>query len=168
VESCYIEFVPASPELLLHTGEVFSLIRAMKFGQLEVDEVRLTALLTRQEQAYFSEFTPEDWDEWNSHWKSTPVAVRLSPAMVCPQWDLPSMYEAIWNGEYELGSLTERDGRHMLTFEPSAYPYGGIACLVALTECFGHKIIGYDDGTGYVPYTARPIWKPSRLHGADA
>lgn len=162
MEPCYIEFVAASTDKLARTEEVFSLVRAMKSGHRDIDEDTLTALLTPQEQAYFTQFSPEEWNEWNDHWKKTPVAVRISPAMVCPQWDLPSMYEAIWNGEYELGRIAKADNGYRLTFEPGAYPYGGISCLLAFIECFGHRIIGHDDGTGYVRYEPRPVWKPSK------
>lgn len=168
MQSCYIEFVAASAEQLARTETIFLLARAMKSGESDVDEDMLTALLTPTEQSYFSQFSPEDWNEWNAHWNNTPVEVRISSAMVCPQWDLPSMYEALWNGEYELGRLVKVDGHCRLTFEPGAYPYGGVSCLLAFVECFGHKIFGYDDGTGHVKYEPRPIWKPSRCRQARA
>jgi len=115
------------------------MLGSMKSGELDRDEAATTAFLTLQERAFFTEFTPEEWAEWNEHWRQTPVDFRISAAMITPQWDIGSMY---------------------LAFEPHAYPYGGTGCMVAFIECFGHTVIGIEDGTGYREYEERPIWRP--------
>ena len=160
MDYCHIKFIPASAAALSRTRQVFELIRSMKSGEVEPDEARITASLTDAERSYFSNLSPEEMAEWNAHWQSTPVAIRTSSAMVMPQWDIESLYEAFWNGEYELiGVIQERED-HYLAFNPEAYPYGGVSSMIAFVECFGHKVVGYDDGTGYVPYQPRTIWLP--------
>ena len=160
MDYCHIEFTPAAAGTLSRTQQVFELIRGMKSGEVEQDEAQLTALLTDAEKSYFWNPTPEELAEWNSHWQSTPVAIRISAAMVTPQWDLGSIYEALWNGEYELVSINLGRESHYLVFNPEAYPYGGVGALIAFVECFGHTVIGYDDGTGYVAHQPRPVWLP--------
>jgi hypothetical protein len=160
MDYCHVEFRPLDSESLKRTEEVFALMRAMKKGDIPLDEEQLTSLLSPRERSYFWSPTPEQLAEWNKHWAATPVAVRTSAAMVCPQWDLGSMYEAIWDGEYELVDIVQEGLRYFLAINPEAYPYGGISCFVALLESFGHKAIGYDDGTGYVEHVPREVWRP--------
>jgi hypothetical protein len=36
--------------------------------------------------------------------------------------------------------------------------------MVALLECFGHQVIGVQDGTGYVEYTPiTEFWQPKKI-----
>ena len=160
MDYCHIKFEAADANALARTTQVFELIRDMKSGDLEQDEARITALLTDAERSYFWSPTPEEMAEWNAHWQSTPASVRTSAAMVTPQWDIESMYEALWDGEYELVGVIHEGDFCYLTFSPEAYPFGGVSSMIAFVECFGHKVVGYDDGTGYVPYKPRSIWCP--------
>lgn len=160
MDYCHLEFIPADTGALSRAQQIFELIRSMKSGEVPVDEARITELLTADERAYFWDPSVEEMAEWNAHWKSTPVAVRTSPAMILPQWDLESMYEAMWNGEYELIGISEENGKHFLAFNPEAYPYGGVASMIAFLECFGHNVVGYDDGTGYIGHQPRALWRP--------
>lgn len=156
---CHIEFTPINTDTLARTQKIFELMRSMKAAETWRDETAITALLTASEQAYFWNPSAEEFDEWNAHWLNTLVAIRTSPAMICPQWELGSMYDAIRSAEYDLVGIFEESGKHFLAFNPHAYPYGGISSLVAFLECFGHKVLGYDDGTGYASHQARELWK---------
>jgi hypothetical protein len=157
---CHVEFTPFSAEALQRTEDILALIADMKREVQDVDEERISELLTPAEKAFFWDPEPLELEEWNQHWKATPVDVRLSPAMVIPQWTLESMYEAFWEGDYEFIGILAEDGKHFLAFEPYGYPYGGISSMIALLECFGHRVIAYDDGTGRVSYTPRETWTP--------
>jgi hypothetical protein len=161
MDYCYIKFSASNSAALSRTQQVFDLIRKMKSGEVELDEARITASLTEAERSYFWSPSPEEMAEWNAHWQNTPVAIRTSSSMVVPQWDIESMYEALWNGEYELVGIIQEQAEHYLAFNPAAYPYGGVSSMIAFVECFGHRVVGYDDGTGYVPYQPRAIWRPS-------
>lgn len=165
MEYCHVEFIPLDADSLARTREVFRLMRAMKTGEQPQEEERLTALLTPQEREYFWTPKPEELAEWNEHWAATPVAIRTSSAMICPQWDIGSMYEAVWDGEYELIDILQEGSRHFLAINPWSYPYGGISCFVALLESVGHKVVGYDDGTGYMIHTPREVWQPRVRRG---
>jgi len=66
------------------------------------------------------------------------------------------------DGDYDLIAIRPQATRHVLEFNPHGYPYGGTNSLVALVECFGHRVIGVDDGTGYEKHVPRTnIWNPS-------
>jgi len=162
MDHCHVEFTPVSTEALRRTEAILTLVGDMKREVLDVDEERISELLTPAEKAFFWNPSPPEMDEWNQHWKATPVDVRLSPAMVIPQWTLESMYEAFWDGDYDFVGIVTENGKHFLAFEPNGYPYGGISSMIAFLECFGHSVRGYDDGTGYVQYTPREIWKSGR------
>lgn len=159
---CRVEFESNGEKSLQRLTEFFYLVKAAKDSDEPADESQLLAFLTDGERSYFSNLTPEDVAEWNEYWFSTPLPKRHSPEMLVPQWDLASMFDAFWNGDYDLISIQPRATRHVLEFNPHGYPYGGTGSLVALVECFGHQVVGVDDGTGYEKYVPRTnIWKPS-------
>ncbi len=163
MKHCHVEFTPVSGKTLQRTEAILALIGDMKREVQDVDEERISELLTPAEKAFFSEPEPLELEEWNQHWKATPVDVRLSAAMIVPQWTLESMYEAFWEGDYEFIGILAEDGKHFLAFEPYGYPYGGVSSMIAFLECFGHRVHAYDDGTGRATYTPRETWK-SKIH----
>jgi hypothetical protein len=66
------------------------------------------------------------------------------------------------DGDYDLIAIRPQATRHVLEFNPHGYPYGGTNSLVALVECFGRRVIGVDDGTGYEKHVPRTnIWNLS-------
>lgn len=159
---CRVEFESNGEKSLQRLTEFFDLVKAAKDGDEPADESQLLAFLTDGERSYFSNLTPEEMTEWNEYWFSTPLPKRYSPEMLIPQWDFASMLDAFWNGDYDLIAIQPRATRHVLEFNPHGYPYGGTGSLVALVECFGHQVVGVDDGTGYEKYVPRTnIWKPS-------
>ncbi len=101
---------------------------------------------------------------WDAFWISTPVARRIGPAMPLPPWDFASMIDALLKGEYQLAGVQPRPGSEAdFNFAPSSFPYGGADAMRALVRCFGHTIIGFDDGTGYVTGDPQPPrWMPPR------
>jgi hypothetical protein len=159
---CRVEFESDGAKSLQRLTEFFDILKTAKDSDEPADESKLLAYLTDDERAYFSNLTSEEVAEWNEYWFSTPLPKRHSPEMLVPQWDFASMLDAIWNGDYDLIAIQPRAPRHVLEFNPHGYPYGGIGSLVALVECFGHQVVGVDDGTGYEKYVPRTnIWKPS-------
>jgi hypothetical protein len=159
---CRVEFESNGVKSLQRLTEFFDLVKAAKDSDEPADESQLLAFLNDSEHSYFSNLTQEEMAEWNEYWFSTPLPKRHSPEMLTPQWDFASMLDAIWNGDYDLIAIRPRATRHVLEFNPHGYPYGGTGSLVALVECFGHQVVGVDDGTEYEKYVPRTnIWKPS-------
>ena len=159
---CRVEFEPSDEKSLRRLTEFFDFVKAAKDSDEPADESQLLGYLSDGERSYFSNLTPEEVAEWNEYWFSTPLPKRHSPEMPTPQWDFASMLDAIWNGDYDLIAIQPRAARYVLEFNPHGYPYGGTGSLVALVECFGHQVVGVDDGTGYEKYVPRTnIWKPS-------
>lgn len=124
MDYCHVEFSPLDAAALARTREVFALMRAMKSGDVPQDEEQLTKLLGARERSYFWNPTPQELAEWNGHWAATPVAVRTSASMTFPQWDLGSMYEAIWDGEYQLVNIVQEGSRYFLAITGLTRPNG--------------------------------------------
>ena len=174
----YVEFLQKNEISLKRTIEVFKVIKNTKTAienedvLLDEDNIPITEIydlsiinyLNDVEKAYFSNLSSEEDEEWMREWFSTPIEIRHSPQMICPQWDLESMLDTFWNGEYDLIDIQEYNSKYYLTFNPHAYPYGGTGCMVAFLECFGHEVIGIQDGTGYVKHTSRTkFWQPKKV-----
>jgi len=157
----YVEFESNGEKALQRLTEFFDLVKAAKDSDEPADESQLSAYLTEFERAYFPSLTAEEMAEWNEYWFSTPLPKRHSPEMPTPGWEFASMLDAFWNGDYDLIAIRLRAARHVLEFNPHGYPYGGTCSLVAMVECFGHQVVGVDDGTGYEKYVpCTNIWKP--------
>lgn len=153
MEYCYVKFKPKDEASLNRLTSFFELLKQEKDSYQEPDEEMLSAFLSGEEQDYFWNPSEEEQNEWQKFWSSTAVETRISAVMPLPPWDLGSMYEAFWNGDYDLISISkESDGYH-LNFSPYGFPYGGTDVMVELIKCFGHSILGEDDGTGYTDYT---------------
>jgi hypothetical protein len=161
MDYCHIEFEPKDEPSLRRMSALFGMIKAAKESGETGDDSPFVAYLTEAERAYFWNPTPEEQAQWNEEWFSTPLPKRHSPEMVLPQWHLESMLDAFWNGDYDFVAIVEESGRHYLAFNPNGYPYGGTGSMVAFVECFGHRVVGIEDGTGYARYVARTkFWKP--------
>lgn len=160
MEYCYVKFKPKDDESLSRLIDFFELLKYEKDSSENPDENRLTSYLTEIEKSHFWNPSKDEQQEWNDFWSSTAVAVRITPKMPLPPWDLESMYDAFWNGDYDLISIAKENGEYHFNFNPFGYPYGSTDSMVALIECFGHSIIGIEDGTGYAEYVDWKIqWK---------
>jgi hypothetical protein len=158
---CYVEFESYGEKALQRLTEFFGLVKAAKVSGEPADESQLSAYLDDAERAYFSNLTAEEMAEWNEYWFSTPLPKRHSPEMLTPGWDFASMLDAFWGGDYDLIAIRSLEIRHALEFNPHGYPYGGTGSLVTMVQCFGHRVVGVDDGTGYEKYVPRTnIWRP--------
>ena len=159
---CYVEFRPKDSESLQRTKDFFGMIKAAKQLDDSPQDTQFLDFLSENERSYFWNPTPEEQAAWSKHWFSTPIEIRHSPQMLMPKWQFGSMLDSFWQGDYELDSIKEDSGRHLLTFNPNGYPFGGTGCMAAMLESFGHKVIGTDDGTGYEVYTLRTaFWQPT-------
>jgi hypothetical protein len=85
--------------------------------------------------------TPDQRQEWQRRWLSTPVEARFTDPSLDRPWDFGAMIDAFRNGEYDLLSCREAgDGVGRLEFAPHASPYGGTGCMRALVEALGHRV----------------------------
>jgi hypothetical protein len=158
---CHVEFESAGEIALERLTEFFALLKVAKDDDELADEGLLSAYLTDKERLYFWDPTPAEMSEWNELWFSTPLPKRHSAEMPSPPWHFGSMLEAVSDGDYDLVGVFPKGSNHSLAFNPRGYPYGGTGGLVALAECFGHRVVGIDDGTGYAIYVPRTnVWKP--------
>lgn len=158
---CYVEFRAKNDSSLKRLMDFFELLKIEKESEEEPKENELVGYLTDDEKSYFWNPSKEEENEWAEVWSATPVDFRLSPQMPTPPWDLLSMLDAFWNGDYDLISIESEEESYVLKFYPHGYPYGGTASFVALIESFGHSIVGIEDGTGYVKYIDHKIlWMP--------
>jgi hypothetical protein len=90
--------------------------------------------------------TPEQRQDHQRRWFSTPVPERFTDPSLKHPWDFGSMIDAFRNGEYDLLACREMGGGlGRLEFDTHACPYGGTACMRALVEAFGHHVTG-DEG----------------------
>ncbi|WKE66660.1 hypothetical protein PVT67_05290 [Gallaecimonas kandeliae] len=161
MEYCYVKFKPKEEESLNRLISFFELLKQEKDSSEEPNEEKLSAFLSVEEKSHFWSPSEEEQKEWQNFWSSTSVEVRISPKMPLPPWDLESMYEAFWNGDYDLISISKESEDYHLNFYPHGYPYGGTDSMVALVKCFGHSIVGIDDGTGYAEYVDWKVkWVP--------
>lgn len=95
----------------------------------------------------------QERDAYCKQWRVLPEPQRFTDSTLNPHWDFESMIDSFLNGEYELVSCslwTPDTG--VLEFFPLAFPYGGTGCMKALIEAFDFRVLGEDDGTGYVEY----------------
>lgn len=157
---CYIEFEPKDKNSLYRAEDLFKTLKVAKDAGEALDAPHFVDYFSDVERSYFWNPSPEELKEWNDEWFSTPIEIRHSPQMLMPQWHLESMLDAISSGDYQLIAIEEKDSKYRLAFNPHGYPYGGTSCMVALLECFGHTIVGIEDGTGYVIYAPRTaFWR---------
>lgn len=160
---CHIEFEPIDGDALRRMITLFGMIKAAKESEERIDDTPFAAYFSEVERAYFWNPTTKEQAQWDEEWFATPLPMRHSPEMVLPQWHLESMLDAFWNGDYQFVDIVEEAGKHYLTFDPNGYPYGGTGSMVAFVECFGHRIVGVEDGTGYVEHIARTeFWGPRK------
>ncbi len=160
MDCCFVEFEPKDSHALARLGDFLKRVMIAKEDD-EFDEAELVGFFSNVEVAYFWNPTDDEMKEWNDEWFSTPVATRLSAAMPTPGWTLESMVSALWESDFDLVGVVEVNARCRLTFNPHGYPYGGTGSLVALVECFGHTVVGIEDGTGYAPHMPRTnLWLP--------
>src|SRR5262245_30158150 len=158
---CFVRFKAKDEQSLRRTIELFGRVKLAKARDgTDTDESAIIAMMTDEEKAYFWNPTPDEMAAWNEHWFATPVSKRLSAEMITPQWTLGSMLDSLWTGDYDLQDILQREEACYLTFMPHGYPYGGVGCMIAFIECFGHTVEGADDGTGYKPHVPRAVWRP--------
>lgn len=158
---CYIKFLPSDKESLSRLVRFYEMLKQEKDSTEEPNETRLSTFLSAAEKRYFWDPSEEEREQWQRFWSATAVDVRLSPKMPSPPWYLESLYAALWIGDYDLLDISRENGSYHLNYEPYGFPYGGTDSMIALVECFGHSVIGIDDGTGYTDYEdLRIIWNP--------
>ena len=161
---CYIEFRIANEDSLLRLSRTVDGLAVDKSSDCRRDDAKWMELFTENELNFFWWPSQSEAQEWADYWSSIPVPQRLSPEMPSPGWDFASMIDAIFSAEYVLiGVRSLTAGEAILEFDPQAWPYGGAGALRALIRSFGHRILGFEDGTGYVDGDpVPPPWKPAR------
>jgi hypothetical protein len=150
MDCCSVEFVSGDNATLTRTVALFEKIRSSKQAGTTVDDSAFSAELTEAERSFFWSPSEEERAEWTTMWFGTPPTQRhLLPSA---PWDLGSMLDALADGEYILMTIEDRGDSHHLLFNPLSYPFGGTGSMVAFLECFGHRIVSVNDGTGRIPF----------------
>lgn len=151
MQHCYVSFRISSQQQLERLSRVVSELRHDKeSGEFRSDE-DWKAYFTADELKSF--WTPTDAEraDWQKRWQATPVPDRFTDPSLETPWDFGSMLDSIREGEYSLLGVRSNDmTTGFLEFDPEAYPFGGTGCLRALVIAYGHQLIGYDDGTGFI------------------
>ena len=146
----FVEFTIADEAAFSRLAAVTAALQEQKVGKAERCETHWLPYFTASDSTDFWWADDAEMQLWNKFWFSTPLPDRHSPEMPTTLWGFGSMIDAIMNGEYELvGVRKVAPERARFEFDPHAYPYGGIGALRTLVRSFGHKITGFDDGTGY-------------------
>lgn len=159
---CFIEFAIRNEPSLGRLSKVTAEFQRQKEGDAIADDAHWLPFFESSDRTMFSWLSEEDSKRWNEYWFSTPLPQRHSPEMPSPQWDFGSMVDAILNGDYDIIGIRCLDSNlARLEFDPHGYPYGGTGSIRALIRAFGHKITGFDDGTGFTSGDPQnPIWTP--------
>lgn len=161
MEYCYIKFTIANAAAMKALCAIFDDLKTQKANGTLQPDAKWKSYFTNEQLRTFWSPSPEELAAWQRVWDATPVPARFTDPKLSTPWCFDSMLEAIQNGEYELVEIRQIDNdQACLDFDPQAYPFGGAESLQALIESFGHKVIGFDDGTGYVAKTAEmsPGW----------
>jgi hypothetical protein len=148
---CYVSFrICSQPQFDRLSHVVSELRRDKESGEFRPDEDWKVYFAADELKSFWNP-TEEERADWQRRWLATPVPDRFSDPSLQTAWDFGSMLEAIREGEYALLGVRSDDlGTGLLEFEPAAYPFGGTGCLRALVAAYGHPLIGYDDGTGFI------------------
>lgn len=160
--NCHILFELCDHSAFRRLVAVFDEFKRQKVSTIIMSDAHWLPYFEASDLTEFWWPDEEEAAKWNDYWFGTPLPMRHSIEMPSPPWHFGSMVEAILIGEYELISVRKIDEtRGRLEISPDGYPYGGVGSLRALIRAFGHKIIGYDDGTGFVAGDEQgPRWTP--------
>jgi hypothetical protein len=152
--SAYILMNITSPERIESLNRFLIELRKAKQQRFFPSDDEWQRHVDEKVRSYFWEPTPQELKAWEKEWFSTPVAYRHQMQTV--PWSFGSLLEALKHGEFLIVGLQISGEEAKLVFEPLAYPYGGVNSLIAVTEAFGQKVVGFDEGTGFTPYKKLP------------
>ena len=127
---------------LLHTA--FNALRDAKSGDFtDAEDPYWKTLFDSSALDFFWWPTPNELQEWQQLWDSTPHDLRLTEPKLQKPWDFASMIDAFECGDYDLIELRRNEsGTGQLLFDPHGFPFGGTGCMRALIECFGGVVTG--------------------------
>ena len=159
---CFVEFDVQDEPTLERLSKVTAEFQRQKEGDATAEDAHWLPYFESSDRTSFAWLSEEEMKRWNEFWFSTPLPHRHSPEMPTPQWSFGSMVDAILVGDYDIiGIRSTAPNRARLEFDPHGYPYGGTGSLRALIRAFGHKITGFDDGTGFNSGDPQqPRWTP--------
>lgn len=154
MQPCYVSFRIVSRQQFERLVHVVAELRDDKeSGEFRPDE-QWREYFSATELKSFWTPTDEERADWQRRWLATPVPDRFTDPSLETPWDFGSMLDAIRDGEYSLLGVRSDDMiTGFLEFDPQAFPFGGTGSLRALILAYGHELIGYDDGTGFVEAT---------------
>jgi hypothetical protein len=159
---CFVDFTLSDEAAFERLVRACDALRQAKAGELTIEEGDWLPYFSDSDLSAF--WWPDEAESktWNAFWFATPVPIRHSADMPSPPWDFDSMIDAVLGAEYALLGVRRLDTqRGKLEFDPHAWPYGGASALRALVRCFGHTIIGFEDGTGFTAGDPEPPrWRP--------
>jgi hypothetical protein len=169
MNAAFVEIRVRRPEKLAALERFVERLSEAKHSGVFPEDAEWKTYFDSSSLAYFENLSAEEWKEWESEWEAAPAERRHRDLSLWPHWDFGSFLDALNNGEFLVSSLRVTASPLKLVFEPWAYPYGGVDCLIAAAEAFGQEVTGVDDGAGYRPYVKPPRWLPkSRRRPNDA
>ena len=157
----FVEFIVRDEAALDRLATVAEEFQRQKQGEAIAEEGYWLPYFDEPDRVEFWWPTEPEAEAWYACWSSTPLPDRHSPEMPSPPWVFGSMIDAILCGEYDVVGIRRLDaGRARFEIDPFAYPYGGIDAVRALVRSFGHRSVGFDNGTGFVAGDPRlPRWR---------
>jgi hypothetical protein len=142
----FVEFEISSEDGFCRLERAFNALRVAKQSGEWRDDAYWLEFFTPEDKSKFWWPTPAEREDWQRRWFATPVEKRFTDPTLKTPWVFGSMIDAFKNGDYDLlecERISPNAGR--LTFDPHAWPYGGVGCMKALVETFGHRVIAEPD-----------------------
>ena len=136
----YVKFRVTNPKRFDMLKQVFDKLKTDKEQGAIESEDRYLSFFDEEAQGYFWWHENEEHEDCVKRRIAHPVTWTLPDEYGC--WIFGSMIGAFSDGEYlfvDCKLLHESIG--ILEIDAWAYPYGGIGAIIALVECFGHKVI---------------------------
>ncbi|SFL35512.1 hypothetical protein [Lysobacter sp. cf310] len=142
----FLEFEISSGDRFLHAVAALDALQQAKTSGSWQDDEYWLGFFDKEARSSFWWPTPEEQEDWYKRWTATPPSRRATdPALQTP-WDFGSMIDAFKNGDYDLLGCEQISGSlGRLNFRPHGWPYGGVGCMRALLESFGHRVVQEPD-----------------------
>ncbi len=147
----YLEFKINETESFEKLEKLFTKIKKEKDiyiqdGNLDrIETIDWINYLDEKSLEWFSnvfDFHSEEGKTYRKLWELTKPDIRIKHPMfnIDKIWEFESLIDTIFQGEYELISISKLEDKGKLKYNPWAGPFGGTESLVELIESFGNEV----------------------------